>query len=614
MSSEHQPQTERPDRPAAEPAVATAQSDTALPASVPAPAIVAPRGPLAHATARSLRQDAILRAERHQGNRHVARLIAQRQGADGGAPAAAEAAPPGADPAPTGLIVDDTVAQVGPGQLKKSEFLAQLRAAVASAAAAALAGTPWAADAEPEIDRRLAAYATLDAAALERTLRQELPDAAGVTTAAGFLPLAAARVRAAIAEQLPPAALAGDIQGVVAAAVAGVGRVASAVAGAASAVAGGIGGALSAIGAALFKRRPGATGDAMPTVLRAELGEGQPLAGGLQTGMGAALGHDFSRVRVHTGGQAGALVNRLNARALAVGEDVAFAEGEYRPGTLVGDALIAHELAHVVQQRGAVGAGAQRTSDAETGALEEEADAAAAGTVVALHGGGRPELAALQQPALPRLRAGLRLQLSSCFSSTRASSTLLEDFRRDFPEPARLIDRSPAAQGIVRDAERAGSRYGGFAEDGPAHGTWAYTVGSTVYIPRARTDHVQAMSDFLFELNNAIRAPQFRENELRAAAGTVDARQYARRKIELEVEGMLRLGEAWFEIKRAAGDASWDRYDEENYLRIYQDVHDGRKTQTQVVDEVLQWRNGMDRSRTNEQYYMDQYPTLRGTP
>ncbi len=57
----------------------------------------------------------------------------------------------------------------------------------------------------------------------------------------------------------------------------------------------------------------------------------------------------------HTDSNASSVSNRVNARAFTVGNHVAFGGGEYKPGTLAGDALIAHELAHTVQQQGAEG-------------------------------------------------------------------------------------------------------------------------------------------------------------------------------------------------------------------------------------------------------------------
>ena len=79
------------------------------------------------------------------------------------------------------------------------------------------------------------------------------------------------------------------------------------------------------------------------------------------------------------------LARSLEARAFTVGTHIAFASGEIRPGTLGGDALLAHELAHVIQQRGerpmphdelARDAEGARKTDRDD-ALEADADTAA---------------------------------------------------------------------------------------------------------------------------------------------------------------------------------------------------------------------------------------------
>jgi outer membrane protein OmpA-like peptidoglycan-associated protein len=78
---------------------------------------------------------------------------------------------------------------------------------------------------------------------------------------------------------------------------------------------------------------------------------GRPLDAGVAGRMAARLGHDFSRVRVHTDDRAAASARAVGARAYTVGLDVVFGAGRYRPGTAAGDRLMAHELAHVLQQR-----------------------------------------------------------------------------------------------------------------------------------------------------------------------------------------------------------------------------------------------------------------------
>src|SRR5262249_2183848 len=84
---------------------------------------------------------------------------------------------------------------------------------------------------------------------------------------------------------------------------------------------------------------------------------------------------------------------------------------EYRPGTPVGDALIAHELAHVVQQGGADTAEVSgQTGGGSYHAMEEDADTAASGGMGLLWGGATGMLAGLGCNAVPRLRSGLQLQ------------------------------------------------------------------------------------------------------------------------------------------------------------------------------------------------------------
>lgn len=67
------------------------------------------------------------------------------------------------------------------------------------------------------------------------------------------------------------------------------------------------------------------------------------------------FGVDLSGVRVHTDAQAAASARAVQARAYTVGQDVVFAEGQFTPGTNGGRELLAHELAHTVQQRGGSG-------------------------------------------------------------------------------------------------------------------------------------------------------------------------------------------------------------------------------------------------------------------
>jgi hypothetical protein len=67
------------------------------------------------------------------------------------------------------------------------------------------------------------------------------------------------------------------------------------------------------------------------------------------------FGHDFSRVRVHSGADAEQSALDVNANAYTVGHNIVFGAGRLAPGTYEGRRLIAHELTHVVQQSDADG-------------------------------------------------------------------------------------------------------------------------------------------------------------------------------------------------------------------------------------------------------------------
>jgi hypothetical protein len=105
-------------------------------------------------------------------------------------------------------------------------------------------------------------------------------------------------------------------------------------------------------------------------------GRGQTLPPSVRARFEGPLGDSLDDVRVHANEEADALARSVSARAFATGSDVYFAQGEYRPGSKDGDELLAHELAHVVQQRGAQPGGPLAVSSPQD-ALEVEADEAA---------------------------------------------------------------------------------------------------------------------------------------------------------------------------------------------------------------------------------------------
>lgn len=122
---------------------------------------------------------------------------------------------------------------------------------------------------------------------------------------------------------------------------------------------------------------------------------GVPLPAGVRSFMESRFGHDFGRVRVHTGSRADAAARSIQARAFTLGRDVVFGAGQYAADSNAGRHLIAHELAHVIQQghapsRAEAAAGeAQR--DADIVRRVQWAPAAATGKASEPWGPGRPK-------------------------------------------------------------------------------------------------------------------------------------------------------------------------------------------------------------------------------
>jgi outer membrane protein OmpA-like peptidoglycan-associated protein len=86
------------------------------------------------------------------------------------------------------------------------------------------------------------------------------------------------------------------------------------------------------------------------SVDRVLAGSGRSLDSAFRQDMEQRFGHDFSQVRVHTGGAAEQSAQEVNAHAYTVGHNVVFGAGQFNPETHGGRRLIAHELTHVVQQ------------------------------------------------------------------------------------------------------------------------------------------------------------------------------------------------------------------------------------------------------------------------
>jgi len=386
----------------------------------------------------------------------AAEAPAESQPADAEPPSETPAEPapetPGAETEPAAeLVVDDSTETPAPGQMKKSDFFARLREEVCAAADAGLAGTEHSAQGCPLIEFWLGYYEEQETERINRDLPRFAGDGPRPTTAEGYVALIAARVRTSVATWARTGEVTGVPEGIP---LPGMGLPGLGTLG--GLLGGGLGGGGGSLGGVSFKARTGGPrGTADPRDLQARLGDGRPLDGAVRSRMESAFGRSFSQVRVHTDGGAAGLASGLNARAFTVGEHVAFGDREYRPGTLAGDALLAHELAHVAQQ----GSGeAAMAGPSGYQALERDADLAAAGATVSLWSGLRGRLPALARPA-PRMGSGLRLQRCRRCAQTREEAVLGQS-----PLPRQLLaasgfDRFPpafeAALGQATDLQAA---------------------------------------------------------------------------------------------------------------------------------------------------------------
>ena len=143
------------------------------------------------------------------------------------------------------------------------------------------------------------------------------------------------------------------------------------------------------------------TGQVPPLVHEVLRSPGFPLDGATRALFEPRFGHDFSNVRVHTDAQAARSADAVHALAYTVGSRIAFRDGQYAPGTIAGRQLIAHELAHVVQQ----GLGAQHGNTVVLGPESSPAEANAEATARAVLAGGQGEPLSLRTPVLQRRAA-----------------------------------------------------------------------------------------------------------------------------------------------------------------------------------------------------------------
>ncbi|MFT3697053.1 MAG: DUF4157 domain-containing protein [Kofleriaceae bacterium] len=122
----------------------------------------------------------------------------------------------------------------------------------------------------------------------------------------------------------------------------------------------------------------GVAAGADAAVASASSSSGSALPDTLMRKFESSLGADLSSVRVHTGGASETAAHAVGAKAYTMGQDIHFGAGQYDPHSHAGQTLLAHEVAHTVQQGGGA---PHRQNKLEVStpfdAAEHEADTAA---------------------------------------------------------------------------------------------------------------------------------------------------------------------------------------------------------------------------------------------
>jgi hypothetical protein len=161
---------------------------------------------------------------------------------------------------------------------------------------------------------------------------------------------------------------------------------------------------------AVTRRVPSGVPPIVHEVLRSP---GQPLDARTRAYFEPRFGQDLSGVRVHSSPQAAKSARAVDAQAYAVGRNVVFGSGQFQPSSEGGKRLLAHELAHVLQQDNRAASGDLRIGPAGDH-FEREAEEVAkrsvsgeglvVGTSFAPHSGTlrRQKNPAPAQPAVPR--------------------------------------------------------------------------------------------------------------------------------------------------------------------------------------------------------------------
>jgi hypothetical protein len=246
--------------------------------------------------------------------------------------------------------------------------------------------------------------------------------------------------------------------------------------------------------------------DAPPSVERTLARTGSPLEGRLRADMEARFAYDFSRVKLHADTTAALSARDVSAHAYTVGPDIVFGAGQLEPGSEAGRRLIAHELAHVVQQSAASplrGPGrVQRLTIGEEGdEYEREADRVAA------------RVMRMSAPAMPA-GGGTAPDPNGATNSDVLAPQDLTDGGTPLPDSLRTFFEGRFGRDLGEVRLHTGPRA---AANNEQLGAYAFTYGSHIWLgdsQRAAPDYVLA-----HELAHVVQQRQPRSLQPHALAG-----------------------------------------------------------------------------------------------
>lgn len=261
-------------------------------------------------------------------------------------------------------------------------------------------------------------------------------------------------------------------------------------------------------------------GTAPPIVHEVLRSPGQLLDVATRAYMESRFGQDFGNVRVHTGAQAAASAQAVDAQAYTVGRDIVFAEDRFAPATLDGKRLLAHELAHTLQQQGSASRpAAQLTVNQPGDAHEIEADRVADSVV---------DTAASVAPAMLRRDApGQSIHRQKGGDKAKAAPAWTAD------ELKKMLDTCDGGLGIWAKAKKANGDNDPKIVPG-AGGEMDINSG-TITLDETK-DKCFAVQQLVQELSNMSRAADVVKYTAEAAAGDLSREQYIKSIEKLEYE------------------------------------------------------------------------------